>query len=136
MSEYAEVDDLLTQTLDEDDVTLASGKKVRVRAMSRGEVFAMQKAFGGDEAAKERRIVSLCTLIPKMSEKQVGDWQRGPAGNDLDAITDKIQELSKLKAGADKSGVSGVRDDAGSGVRVLPSDQAGDDRVRAPEVNE
>lgn len=137
MSEYADAEELTTvDPLGEGDVTLASGKKVRVRGMSRGEVFAMQKAFSSDEAGKERHIVSKCMLIPRMSERQVGEWQCEPAGGDLDAVTAKIQALSGLGKGADKSGVSGVRDDTGDGVRVLPSGEARDDGGVAPAADE
>jgi hypothetical protein len=127
MSDYLDVDVLTSQTLPEADVQLAKGK-VRVRGLSRGEVFAMQKsrADGGikDEAAWERRMVSIALLTPEVTEDQVGAWQRGPAGGDLEAVTNKISELSGLSEGADKSGLPALRDDSGSGVRVLPGDEA------------
>lgn len=135
--DYAAAEELTTvDPVGEGDVTLASGKKVRVRGMTRGEVFVMQKVYGSDEAAKERHIVSKCMLIPEMSEQQVGAWQREPANGNLDKVTEFIRELSKVKAGADKSGVSGIRADSESGVRVLPSGQAGDDGSRAPSDDE
>jgi hypothetical protein len=111
-----------------------------VRGLSRGEVFAMQKSRqdGGikDEAAWERRMVSIALLAPKVTEDQVGTWQGGPAGGDLETVTDKISELSGMSEGADKSGVLGVRDDAGSGVRVLPSAEAGQDGGPAAVADE
>ena len=106
-SQYASAEELTTHTIGEEDLPLPSGKLVRVRGLSRGEVFAMRKSQqdGGikDEAAWERRMVSLALVQPKLTEKQVGSWQDGPAGGDLEKLTEKIQELSGLGEGADKS---------------------------------
>jgi hypothetical protein len=115
MSEYLGAETLTNQSLPQDDVQLAKGK-VRVRGLSRGEVFALQAAKSAgdlkDEGAWERRMVSLAMLAPKLTEDQVGEWQQGPAGGDLEAVTNKVSELSGLGEGADKSGVPDVRDDA------------------------
>lgn len=118
MTEYASPEALITQRADETDHTLPSGALVRVRGLSRGETYMMRKskADGGikDEAAWERRLVALALVQPKLTEEQVGEWQRGPAGGDMEDLTQKIQELSKLDDGADKSGVSGAGDEPGS----------------------
>lgn len=114
MTEYASADDLTTQEIGEEDLPLPSGKLVRVRGLSRGEVFMMRKCQqdGGlkTEAEWERRMVSLALVQPALTEAQVGKWQDGPAGGDLEQLTQKIQELSGLAEGADKSGVQDVRD--------------------------
>lgn len=114
MTEYASAEALISSTLNEEDLPLPSGKLVRVKGLSRGEVFLMQKTKqdGGikDEAAWERRMVSLALVAPKLTEEQVGQWQQGPAGGDLQKLTEKIQELSGLAEGADKSSVQDVRD--------------------------
>lgn len=106
MTEYLSAEALTTQSLNEEDLPLSSGL-VRVRGLSRGEVFMMRKSQqdGGlkDEGAWERRMVSLALLQPKLTEEQVGAWQQGPAGGDLETLTEKIQELSGLGEGADKS---------------------------------
>lgn len=127
MGDYLSEDELVPSgDLPEEDVTLARGK-VRVRALSRGEVFALRKTTD-DDLSRERRMVSLALVRPKVTEAQVGDWQRkDPAGGDLEAITDKIAELSGMTQGADKSGVPDVRPGSGDGVRVLPGDEAGHD---------
>jgi hypothetical protein len=118
MSEYASAEELTTQRAGEEDFALPSGKLVRVRGLSRGEVFMMQKskADGGikTEQAWEQRMVSLALLQPALSEEQVRDWQQGPAGGDLEALGEKIRELSKLGQGAEKSGVPGTGDDTGA----------------------
>jgi len=120
MSEYASAEELTSQRAGEEDFTLPSGKLVRVRGLSRGEVFMMQKskADGGikTEAAWERRMVHLALLQPALTEEQVGEWQQGPAGGDLEELGEKIRDLSKLGQGAEKSGVQGTGDESGSGV--------------------
>lgn len=132
MSDYLSADELVSSAgLPEDDVIVARGK-VRVRGLSRSEVFMMQKAKDAgqlkDEGAWERRMVSLALVAPSLTEIQVGDWQAtDPAGGDLEAITDKIAELSGMKKGADKSRLPDVRDESRDGVRVLPRDEAAHD---------
>lgn len=140
MSDYLDKSQLTSQSLPEDDVQLALGK-VRVRGMSRGETLRLQAAKESGslktQAAWECRMVSWCLLAPTMTEIEVGEWQEADlAGGDLEAVTDKISELSGVAEGADKSGVPGVRDDAGSGVRVLPGAEAVDDGGPAAGADE
>lgn len=106
MTEYASAEALISSALNEEDLPLSTGL-VRVRGLSRGEVFMMRKCKedGGlkTEGEWERRMVSLALVAPKLTEEQVGAWQQGPAGGDLEKLTQKIQELSGLGEGADKS---------------------------------
>ena len=110
MTEYASPEALTKVPIGEEDLMLEGGL-VRVRGLSRGEVYMMRKAKedGGikDEAAWERRLVSLAVVAPKLTEQQVWEWQQGPAGGDMETLTDKINQLSKLDDGADKSRVPG-----------------------------
>lgn len=114
--EYASADELTSDRAGEEDFMLPSGRWVRVRGLSRGEVYMMQKskADGGikDEASWERRMVHLALIQPPLTEEQVGNWQQGPAGGDLEQLTDKIRDLSKLGEGAEKSGVPGSGDES------------------------
>lgn len=120
MTEYASAEALIKVPLGEEDMTLQSGALVRVRGLSRGEVYMLQKckADGGikTEAEWERRMVSLAMVQPKLTEEQVAEWQQGPAGGDLEDVTVKIKDLSKLGEGAEKSGLPGAGADAGAGV--------------------
>jgi hypothetical protein len=120
MSEYASAEELTSQRADEEDLRLPSGKLVRVRGLARYEVFGMQKskADGGikTEAEWEQRMVHLALVQPQMTEQQVHDWQQGPAGGDMEELTEKIRDLSKLGQGAEKSGVPGAGDESGAGV--------------------
>lgn len=113
---YATPESLIKQRAGSEDLLLPSGLLVLVRGLSRGEVFMLQKsrADGGikTEQAWEQRMVALAMIQPKLTEDQVMEWQQGPAGGDMEVLTDKIKDLSKLGQGADKSGVPGTGDDA------------------------
>lgn len=111
MVDYASADDLVAGDLgDGEDLTLPSGRTVRVRGLSRHELI-----FGGkgteDNALIERRNVVACLLQPKMTIAQVEAWQRNSlAGGDFRALSEKIRDLSGLGEGADKSALRAVRD--------------------------
>jgi len=116
---------LLSRRIDEGKVELSVGT-VKVRGLTRGEVFMTQKA--GDTEAHERRIVAFGMVDPPMNEDDVKQWQRNSPAGELD----KIRQLSGLGEGADKSGVPDVRDEPGHGVRDVPGDEAVDDGGQAP----
>ena len=122
---------LLTPRITEDDVPIEGVGTVRVRGLSRGEVFALRKAKEAgklkDDAAWDRRLVSLAMVNPPMTEIEVGEWQDSSPAGELEDVTKKIQELSGMAEGADKSNVEDVRGEPGDGVRVLPRDQAAHD---------
>lgn len=105
--------------LPEDAVPVEGMGTVLVRGLSRGEVFAMQKARadGGikTEDAWERRMLSIGLLEPAMTEEEVGEWQRVSPAGEMEPVGEKIRELSGLSEGADKSGLPEIRDD-GPGV--------------------
>lgn len=113
---------------------------VLVRGLSRGEVFLMQKtrADGGikTEDAYERRMLSLGLVHPEMTEAEVGVWQQVSPAGEMEPVAAKIRDLSGLGEGADKSGVQDVRDEPGTGVRVLPGSEAGDDGGPATGADE
>lgn len=100
----------------EDTVTIDGIGQVRVRGLSRGEVFMMRKAQadGGikDLGAWERRMLHLALLDPAMTEDEVGEWQRVSLAGELEHVSDKVSELSGMSEGADKSGLQDVRDES------------------------
>lgn len=122
---------LLKPRINEDTVDIEGVGTVRVRGLSRGEVFALRKAKEAgrlkDEAAWDRRLVSLAMVDPEMTEDEVGEWQDNSPAGELEDVTKKIQELSGMAEGADKSSVEDVRGEPGDGVRVLPRTEAVDD---------
>lgn len=103
-SPYASADDLVVGDLgDGEDLTLPSGKKVRLRGLSRHELHFSGKGTE-DNALIERRNIVSCLVQPRMTMAQVEQWQRSStAGGDLKALSEAILERSSLKQGADKS---------------------------------
>lgn len=123
---------LFTPRLPEDTVDLDGVGTVRVRALSRIEVFLAQKIIT-DEAAHERKILRFGMVDPALSEAEAERWQQASPGGELQPVLDKIRELSKLDEAAPKSDISGNGREPGPGVRPLPSGDAVDDgREDAP----
>ncbi|MGC4942141.1 hypothetical protein [Kribbella sp. DT2] len=107
---------------------------VRVRGLSRGEVFGVQQR--GDTASSERLILACGMVEPELTEREVGQWQTVSPAGEIEPVVNKIQELSGLAKGSEKEAVVSFRDDAGPGVRVLPGDEAGNDGGPAPGADE
>lgn len=131
---------LLKPRVPEAEVELPGFGTVRVRGLSRGEALALNKGkelgIIKDTATWERKIVALAMVEPTFTEDEVEQWQNAStAGGELDAVTDKITELSGLSEDADKSGVPGDGND-GPGVRALPRGEAVDDGGAAPGGDE
>lgn len=112
-TKYASADDLAAGdlNLDGEDLTLPSGRTVRVRGLSRFELMLNGKGTE-DSSVIERRNVATCLVEPKMTEAQVGAWQKkSSAGGDFRALSEKIRDLSGLGEGAGKSDVPADGDD-------------------------
>lgn len=105
MTQYATADDLTAGDLDlqGEDVTLPSGKTVRVRGLSRFELMLNGKGTE-DSALIEARHVSTCLVAPEMTVGKAQAWQkRSAAGGDFKVLSEKIRDLSALGEGAQKS---------------------------------
>lgn len=126
---------LLKHRVPEGTVELDGIGTVRVRGLSRGEVFAAQKT-AKDTESQECRYLALGMVDPELTEDEVRQWQASSPAGELEAVVEKIKELSGLGKAADKSGVPGVRDEPGPGVRVLPGDEAVDDGDAAAGADE
>lgn len=111
MTTYSTVDELVTGDLGGgEDVTLPSGRVVKVRGLSRYELIMNGKGTE-DAALIERRNVACAMLEPKMTVGQVEAWQRASrAGGDLRALSEVIRDLSGIAEGAQKSEVAEVSD--------------------------
>lgn len=116
---------LLKPRLPEDTVDVEGIGTIRVRGLSRGEVFAAGQLKGVE--AQERRFLSLGMVDPEMSEDDVKLWQRNSPAGELEPVTVKIQELSGLAQTAAKQAMISFRDDTATGVRDVPGAKAVDD---------
>lgn len=134
---------LFKPRLEEAEVDLEGMGTVRVRGLSRGEVIAMRKATdteanldGPRALVIERKMIALAMIDPKLTETEVARWQEAAPAGELEPVTAKIQELSGLSEGANKSGLPGAGGEPGAGVRALPGGEAVDDGERAPGSDE
>lgn len=92
---------LLRPHLAEVDVTLPDGGVVRVRALSRAEVFAFQALHAqGDANLLDSRMLAAAMVDPELTEEEVGQWRAGAPNGEVDAVSDAILEVSGLKEGA------------------------------------
>lgn len=110
MTEYATADDLIESLdLPEDDFTLPNGRVIRLRGLSRFQLFFNGKGTEDNAVIEARNLVSCC-VQPALSLEQANALLRrigaGPAGQ----ISQRIRELSGLAEGADKSNVAEARD--------------------------
>ena len=116
---------LLKPRVSEGEVELDGIGTVRVRGLSRAEVYMTQQAKGTE--AMERKILALGMVDPPMTEAEVAEWQRSSPAGEMEPVTVKIQELSGIGKAAEKQAMQSFRDEPGEGVRVLPGDEAAHD---------
>ncbi len=130
---YVDPDVLLKPRLAEDDVEIPGVGTVRVRALNRAEVLGVRKATDTEQLdgprilVLERKMVAAGLVKPKLTEAQVGQWQKAGAAGELEPVARKIQELSGMLEDSAKAAYKSVRGGSGDGVRALPSAEAGDD---------
>jgi hypothetical protein len=113
---------LLKTRLPEAEVPIPGVGTVRVRGLSRGEVFGTQKAK--DTAVMERKILAFGMLDPVLTEAEVQRWQEACPAGELDPVVDKIRELSGLSDTSEKEAVLDFREGSDDGVRALPGAEA------------
>jgi hypothetical protein len=105
---------LFRPRLAEDDVDVPGIGTVRVRALNRAEVMAVQGVAGLE--ARERKILAAGMVDPALTESEAGQWQKASPGGEIEPVSTRIAELSGLVEGAPKSGVAGDGDEPGAGV--------------------
>lgn len=103
-------EEILSRKTGKGTATLPDGSQVAVRALTRDEVLESQEC--DSVAGRENFIVATGMTDPKLSIEDVAAWATGGDAGDLVAVSDAIAILSGLKKGADKSGVSEVRDES------------------------
>jgi hypothetical protein len=110
-AEYVDLETLFEPRLPEDDVTFTlKGKKVkvRVRALNRLEVLHVQNVDRDREdrgAEIDRRMLSIGVLKPALTPATAGKWMAASPGGELEPVTDRIAELSGLRADSAKEAV-------------------------------
>jgi len=109
----------------EDEVPIPGVGTVTVRGLSRFEARLVQGVE--NEAAAERKLLALGLVDPKITEDDAARWQKVSDATELEAVTDKITELSGLKEGAAKEAVKEFEADPDAEFRVLPGSEARDD---------
>jgi len=105
---------LLKGSMTEEWVPIPGKGSVRVRGLSRGEVFVLQKLRKDnriDVATDERRTIALCMVEPQLTEAEVEQWQKGSPAGELEPVAAKIRELSGLQDKADKEAMLDFRDE-------------------------
>jgi hypothetical protein len=106
-TDYASVDDLIADADAEDgaeDFTLRSGRKVRVRGLTRAEHLWISK--GTDDAVEiEARLLAKALIKPAMTLEQAKAWQKKAGSATVSEISDRIRDLSGYGKGAQKSAV-------------------------------
>lgn len=115
------------------DVELELGT-VRVRGLTRGEVFAVNKVarkvrddegnLEADTEDLEAHLVARGLVEPTMTVDEARTWQRNSPAGEIERVVAKIQQLSGLAKGADKESYKSVGDRSDAGVRDVPGDAA------------
>lgn len=107
-------DVLFKVRLPEGEVEIPGVGTVRVRGLSRDEVFAVQNV--GSTQAAEQKILARGMVEPAMTELDVSKWQAASPGGELEAVVEKIRNLSGLNDGAEKDAVINFREGSEPGV--------------------
>lgn len=116
---------LFRPRLPEADVEVPGVGTVRVRALSRAEAMAIEGMKGA--SAIERKMLSFGLVDPELTEAEVGQWQKVSPASELEAVSNKIAELSGLLEGQAKQAYKDFEADPGSEFRLLPGAAAADD---------
>lgn len=120
---------LLKSRLPEAEIEIPDVGTVRVRALSRADVMALQRVKDGPgrEEALERKMIALALVDPVLSEAEVGQWQKTSSALEMTPVTERICELSGMDADAAKRAYKEFESDPDAEFRVLPGGEAEDD---------
>ena len=75
---------------------------VKLRGLSRGEVLEMNDRQP-NPIEFDRFVLSRTMVDPKMTEDEVGEWQKVALPNEIGRVVEEVLKLSGLQPGADKS---------------------------------
>lgn len=115
---------LLKPRLGEDTVEIDGVGMVRVRALTRAEVLRITPL---KMAAREREMLVLGMVEPRMSEDDVRAWTKASPSGELEKVTICIAKLSGLTVAVEKKVYQEFEEEDGAEFRLLPSAGAGRD---------
>lgn len=92
-------------SMNTDTVEIDGVGEITVRGLSRYELLLADKKYPDDAMRKERFVLSVAVLDPKLSEDDVEVWQKASGPTEINRVADKVNELSGIKKGAAKSDV-------------------------------
>lgn len=106
---YTTADELAAGATTEKDHRLKSGRWVRIRAMSRQQMWAIQQVGAGKPRQIEQETIAASLVTPAMTPQQVGAWMAADAaGGDIAELTIAIRDLSGLGEDAAKAAYKSV----------------------------
>lgn len=76
---------------------------VTVRGLSRYELLLASKKYPDDTLKQERFVLSCGLVDPKLTEDDVEAWQKASGPMEINAVAQRINELSGIAEGAAKS---------------------------------
>lgn len=124
---YVDKADLLAGHLPEDEVPIPGRGTVRVRGLSRLEMWEMRQLDTSAPGAFERELLSRTMLEPALTAEEVGVWQAGSGTTEVDIVAKAVHALSALDTGAAKEAYKEFDEDPDSEFRVPPSPGPGHD---------
>ncbi len=85
------------------------GGTVKVRALSRGQALNL-RALAEKPEVFDRMTLVYGMADPKLTADEAKQWQDNSLPDEIENVTNKIWELSKVFEGAEKRGVQGAGD--------------------------
>jgi hypothetical protein len=119
--------DLFEWRLPKDEVEIPGVGTITVRGLSRIEMLHAGRGEP-DPETMERRMLAIAMVDPPLTESEAGDWQNISPAGELMPVLAAINRLSGIGRDVQKEAYKSLREESGSGVRVLPSAEAVDDR--------
>lgn len=100
----------------EEDYELPGIGTIRIRALNRREAQMVAAAGGPGVGVKERLMISLSMVQPKMTVDDVGAWEKACVAGEMQDLGTRISDISGVSGGTDKAVVQSFRDGSEPGV--------------------
>lgn len=120
----------------EEEVEIPGFGTVRVRQLSRFEVFHLASVQDKGPGPVERFIIAQGMVDPVMSEDDVKQWQKVAPIGELQPVVEAINRLSGTTPDAQKQAFLDFEADPGSEFRLLPGGEVGDASESDPSGSE